>query len=63
MAFGSCEVLAPRVFSVKNKRMNPKARVEGETCADYDTIHAAAATCPTKAIRIMDRYTREQLYP
>ena len=64
MAFGSCEVLAPRVFSVeKNKRMNPKARVECETCADYDTIHAAAATCPTKAIRIIDRYTGEQLYP
>jgi DnaJ-class molecular chaperone len=64
MAFGSCEVLAPRVFSVeKNKRMNPKARVECETCADYDAIHAAAATCPTKAIRILDRYTGEQLYP
>lgn len=64
MAFGSCEVLAPRVFSVeKNKRMNPKARVECETCADYETIHAAAATCPTKAIRIIDRYTGEQLYP
>ncbi len=64
MAFGSCEVLAPRVFSVeKNKRMNPKARVECETGADYDTIHAAAATCPTKAIRIIDRYTGEQLYP
>jgi DnaJ-class molecular chaperone len=64
MAFGSCEVLAPRVFSVeKNKRMNPKAIVECETCADYDTIHAAAATCPTKAIRIVDRYTGEQLYP
>ena len=64
LAFGSCEVLAPRVFSVeKNKRMNPKARVDCETCADYDTIHAAAATCPTKAIRIIDRYTGEQLYP
>lgn len=64
MAFGSCEVLAPRVFSVeKNKRMNPKALVECETCADYETIHAAAATCPTKAIRIIDRYTGEQLYP
>jgi molecular chaperone DnaJ len=64
MAFGSCEVLAPRVFSVeKNKRMNPKALVECETCADYETIHAAAATFPTKAIRIIDRYTGEQLYP
>jgi molecular chaperone DnaJ len=47
----------------KNKRINPKARVECETCADYDTIHAAAASCRAKAIRIIDRYTGEQLYP
>ena len=64
MAFGSCEVLAPKVFVVeKNKMVNPKAKVECETCADYETIHAAAATCPTKAIRIIDRYTGDQLYP
>lgn len=64
MAFGSCETLAPKVFTVeKNKRVNPKAIVECETCADYDRIHAAAATCPTKAIKIIDRYTGEQLYP
>ncbi|WP_158435163.1 ferredoxin [Nitrososphaera viennensis] len=64
MAFGSCETLAPKVFVVeKNKRVNPKARVESETGADYETIHAAAQTCPTKAIRIIDRYTGEQLFP
>ncbi len=64
MAFGSCEVLAPKVFVVeKNKMVNPKAKVECETCADYESIHAAAATCPTKAIRIIDRYTGDQLYP
>jgi molecular chaperone DnaJ len=64
MAFGSCEVLAPKVFVVeKNKMVNPKAKVECETCADYERIHAAAATCPTKAIKIIDRYTGEQLYP
>lgn len=64
MAFGSCETLAPKVFVVeKNKRLNPKAVVECETCADYEKIHAAAATCPTKAIKIIDRYTGEQLYP
>jgi len=64
MAFGSCETLAPNVFVVeKNKRVNPKAVVECETCADYERIHAAAATCPTKAIKIIDRYTGEQLYP
>ncbi|HEX2014600.1 MAG TPA: DnaJ domain-containing protein [Nitrososphaera sp.] len=64
MAFGSCETLAPKVFVVeKNKRFNPKAKVECETCADYEKIHAAAETCPTKAIKIIDRYTGEQLYP
>ena len=64
MAFGSCETLAPKVFVVeKNKRVNPKAVVECETCADYEKIYAAAATCPTKAIKIYDRYTGEQLYP
>lgn len=64
MAFGSCEVLAPKVFVVeKNKMVNPKAKVECETCADYESIHAAAATCPTKAIKIIDRYTGDQLYP
>jgi DnaJ-class molecular chaperone len=64
MAFGSCETLAPKVFVVeKHKRVNPKARVECETCAEYDRIYAAAATCPTKAIKIVDRFTGEQLYP
>lgn len=64
MAFGSCETLAPKVFVVeKHKILNPKAVVECETCADYEKIYAAAATCPTKAIKIIDRYTGEQLYP
>ena len=64
MAFGSCEILAPRVFVVeKNKRFNPKAIVECETCAEFDMIYAAAQTCPTKAIKIVDRYTGEQLFP
>ncbi len=64
MAFGSCETLAPKVFVVeKNKRVNPKAWVESETGADFDTIYAAAQTCPTKAIKIVDRYTGEQIFP
>jgi ferredoxin len=64
MAFGSCETLAPKVFVVeRDKRFNPKARVESETGADFDTIYAAAQTCPTKAIKIIDRYTGEQLFP
>jgi curved DNA-binding protein CbpA len=64
MAFGSCEVLAPNVFVVeKDKMINPKARVESETGDDFETIVAAAQTCPTKAIIIIDRYTGEQIYP
>lgn len=64
LAFGSCEILAPKVFVVeKNKRINPKARVESETGADFETILAAAQTCPTKAIKIIDRYTGEQIFP
>jgi curved DNA-binding protein CbpA len=64
MAFGSCETLAPGIFVVeKNKRINPKARVESETAGTFDEILAAAETCPTKAISIIDRYTGEQIYP
>jgi DnaJ-class molecular chaperone len=64
MAFGSCEILAPNVFAVeKDKMINPKARVESETGDDFETIVAAAQTCPTKAIIIIDRYTGEQIYP
>jgi curved DNA-binding protein CbpA len=64
MAFGSCEILAPNVFVVeKDKMINPKAIVQSETGADFETIVAAAQTCPTKAIIIIDRYTGEQIYP
>ena len=64
LAFGSCETLAPKVFVVeKNRRVNPKARVECETCESFDKIYAAAQTCPTKAIRIVDRFTGDQIFP
>jgi ferredoxin len=64
MAFGSCETLAPKVFVVeKNKMINPKARIASETGASHEAILAAAQTCPTKAIKIIDRYTGEQVFP
>jgi len=64
MAFGSCETLAPNVFVVdKDKMINPKATLKSGTGDDFETILAAAQTCPTKAIIIRDRYTGEQIYP
>jgi molecular chaperone DnaJ len=64
LAFGSCEVLAPKVFVVeKNRQINPKAVVISETAEDFDTIMDAAKTCPTKAIIIIDRYTGNCIYP
>jgi len=64
MAFGSCETLAPKVFVVeKNKIFNPKAKVISEVDEDLDVILAAAQTCPTKAILIIDRDTGEYVYP
>lgn len=64
MAFGTCERIAPRIFILdKNKRINPKARVESEVGADFETLLAAAQNCPTRAIKLVDRYTGEQIYP
>jgi curved DNA-binding protein CbpA len=64
MAFGSCETLAPKVFVVeKDKMLNPKAKVVSQTAEDFDAIFAAAETCPTKAIIIIDRNTGEQIFP
>jgi len=64
LAFGSCEVLAPKVFVVeKHRQINPKAIVISETAENFDTIMDAAKTCPTKAIIIIDRYTGNCVYP
>jgi ferredoxin len=64
MAFGSCETLAPKVFVVeKDKIFNPKAKVISEVGEDFEAILAAAQTCPTKAILIIDRNTGEYIYP
>ncbi|MGI0042628.1 MAG: ferredoxin [Nitrososphaeraceae archaeon] len=61
---GSCEVLAPKVFVLeKNKIINPKVRIESEDGASFEDILSAAETCPTKAIRIIDRHSGEQVYP
>jgi molecular chaperone DnaJ len=63
LAFGSCEVLAPKVFVVeKDRQFNPKAVVISETAEDFETILDAAKTCPTKAIIIIDRYTGNRIF-
>ena len=64
MAFGSCEILAPHVFIVeKNKMINPKAVVLSESGDDFENILDAAQTCPTKAIKIIDKLTGRQIFP
>jgi len=64
LAFGGCETIAPKVFVVdKSKHINPKARVQSETADSLDRIVMAAQACPTKAIKIIDRYTGNQIYP
>jgi molecular chaperone DnaJ len=64
LAFGGCETISPRVFTVdKNKRINPKAKVRSETADTIERIVLAAQACPTKAITIIDRYTGDQIHP
>jgi len=64
LAFGGCETIAPKVFVVdKSKHINPKAKVQSETADTLDRIVMAAQACPTKAIKIIDRYTGNQIYP
>jgi curved DNA-binding protein CbpA len=60
----SCETIAPKVFRVeKNVRVNPKSRVINEEGAKSSKILDAANTCPTKAISVTDKETRQKLYP
>jgi ferredoxin len=64
IACGSCETLAPNVFELeKDKMANPKALVRSENFIESEKIMAAAETCPTKAIRIIDRNGGIQVYP
>ena len=64
LAFGGCETISPKVFVIdKSKHINPKAKVQSETADTLDRIVMAAQACPTKAIKIIDRYTGNQIYP
>lgn len=60
----SCETIAPKVFHVeKNVRVNPKSRVINEEGAKSSKILDAAHTCPTKAISVTNKESRQRLYP
>lgn len=60
----SCEIIAPDVFSInKETRSNPKSAVINQKGAGVNKIMNAAETCPTKAISVENRDTKEKLYP
>ena len=60
----SCETIAPGVFEInKQSRSNPKSSVINQKGAGINKIMNAAETCPTKAISVENRDTRERLYP
>lgn len=60
----SCETIAPDVFQInKNSKMNPKSSVINQKGAGVNKIMNAAETCPTKAIRVENKDTKERLYP
>ena len=64
MAFGSCEILAPNVFRIETNRViNPKAKVISESGNEFQDILDAAQTCPTKAIKIVEKSTGRQIFP
>jgi ferredoxin len=56
IAHGDCEETAPEIFHVEDV-----AVVIG--AGSDELLMAAAAGCPTSAIRIVDRESRQQVYP
>jgi ferredoxin len=60
----SCEIIAPQVFEIdKNSKSNPKSSVINQKGAGVNKIMNAAETCPTKAIRVENKDTKEKLFP
>ncbi len=60
----SCETIAPDVFVInKNSKMNPKSSVINQKGAGFNKIMNAAETCPTKAIIVENKDTKERLFP
>ena len=64
IACQSCETIAPDVFHIdKESNMNPKSKVINMKGAGFNKIMNAAETCPTKAIIVEDKDSKERLYP
>ena len=60
----SCETIAPEVFEIdKSTKMNPKSHVINPKGAGFNKIMNAAETCPTKAIIVENKDTKERFYP
>ena len=60
----SCEIIAPQVFEIdKKSQSNPKSSVINQKGAGVNKIMNAAETCPTKAIKVENRITKEKLFP
>jgi DnaJ-class molecular chaperone len=60
----SCETIAPDVFEIeRNSKMNPKSSVINQKGAGVNKIMNAAETCPTKAIIVENKDTKERLFP
>ena len=60
----SCETIAPTVFEInKASKSNPKSSVINQKGAGVNKIMNAAETCPTKAIRVENKDTKEKLFP
>ena len=60
----SCETIAPEVFEInKTSKSNPKSSVVNQKGAGINKIMNAAETCPTKAIKVENKDTKEKLFP
>ncbi len=60
----SCEIIAPNVFHIDKKtQTNPKSKVINARGAGINKIMNAAETCPTKAINVNNKDTKERLFP
>jgi len=60
----SCETIAPDVFVIdKISAINPKSKVHNQHGAHKGKIMDAAKTCPTKAILVHEKDSKNKIYP